>query len=142
MSLTQNQITLIQQSFAKVEPIADKAAEIFYAKLFELDPYLKPLFKGSMVNQGSKLMQTLKVAVAGLDNLSAIVPVLENLAARHVDYGVRPQDYITVGNALLYTLETGLGDAYTSDVSEAWTDLYTLITQVMTNKHDEVVSIA
>jgi hemoglobin-like flavoprotein len=141
MSLTAHQVSLVQDSFAKVEPIADKAAEIFYAKLFEYDPYLRPLFKGSMVAQGSKLMQTLKVAVAGLNNLSAIVPVLENLAVKHVGYGVRPQDYTTVGNALLYTLKTGLGDDFTDEVKKAWTDLFRLIAQVMKAKHDQTIGI-
>jgi len=141
MSLTNEQVALIQDSFAKVEPIADKAAEIFYNKLFEFDPYLKPLFKGSMVVQGNKLMKTLKVAIAGLNDLSKIVPVLENLAVKHVSYGARPQDYTTVGNALIFTLKTGLGAEFTPQVKQAWVDLFRLVAQVMKNKHDETIGI-
>lgn len=137
MPLTTNQIDLIQNSFAKVEPIADQAAEIFYKRLFEYDPYLKPMFKGNMKEQGRKLMKTLKVAVAGLKDLGKIVPVLEQLAERHIDYGVRPQDYTTVGNALLYTLKTGLGDDFTPETRQAWVSLYKVVAQTMREHADK-----
>lgn len=131
MSITPQQITLIQNSFQKVAPIADKAAEIFYAKLFEYDPSLRRLFKGDMQEQGKKLMQTLGVAVAGLRDLDKIVPVLQNLATQHVDYGVKAEDYTPVGNALIYTLKTGLGEDFTPETKEAWVTLLKTVILVM-----------
>ena len=131
MSITPRQKQLIQQSFSKVEPIADDAALIFYRKLFEYDPNLRELFKGSMKQQGQKLMATLKVAVNTLDNLDKLVPVLQQLAIKHVDYGVKVDDYTPVGNALLFALKTGLGNEFTDEVKEAWRDLYIVVADVM-----------
>ena len=128
-------VTLVQESFEKVKPIAPQAAEIFYSKLFELDPNLKPLFptdkKGAMVEQGNKLMTMLAAAVAGLSNLDALVPVLKGLGQRHVEYKVEPSHYDTVGAALLGTLEIGLGDEFTTEVKTAWADVYGIMSSVM-----------
>ncbi|MBM96726.1 MAG: hemin receptor [Oceanospirillaceae bacterium] len=129
--MTPEQITLVQESFAKVEPIADKAAELFYGKLFELDPSLKPMFKGDIAEQGTKLMTMIGVAVRGLTNLEAIVPAVQNLGIRHVDYGVKDEHYDTVAAALLWTLEQGLGDAFTEETKAAWTETYVLLATVM-----------
>ena len=131
MSLTPQQIKQVQHSFTLVEPIADQAAEIFYAKLFEYAPELKPLFKRGLKEQGRMLMSTLKLAVRGLDDLPALVPVLQQLAERHVGYGVQASDYTPVGNALLYTLKTGLGDAWTPELRQAWIEVYRAMAQVM-----------
>lgn len=128
-------IALVQDSFEKVKPIAPAAAEIFYSKLFELDPALKPLFptdkEGAMVEQGNKLMTMLGAAVAGLSNIEALIPVLEGLGKRHVEYRVEPSHYNTVGAALLGTLEAGLGDDFTTEVKNAWAEVYGTMTDVM-----------
>lgn len=133
--MEQSTITLVQESFEKVKPIATTAAEIFYTKLFELDPNLKPLFPtekdGAMKEQGNKLMTMLAAAVAGLSNLEALMPVLQNLGKRHVEYKVEPSHYDTVGAALLGTLEAGLGDDFTTEVKEAWTSVYGTMSSVM-----------
>lgn len=131
MSITPIEKKLIQDSFAKVEPIAEQAAEIFYNKLFEYDPRLKSLFKSDIKQQGQKLMTTLKVAVKGLDDLEALVPILQQLAQRHVGYGVTADDYTPVGNALLYTLKVGLGDDFDDKTREAWIKTYKTIAEVM-----------
>ncbi len=131
-------IELVQGTFKKVVPIADKAAEIFYAKLFELDPKLKPLFKGDMKEQGAKLMSMIGTAVNGLTNLEAIVPAVQNLGRNHVGYGVKDSHYDTVGTALIYTLETGLGDAFTPDVKDAWVEVYTVLATTMKDAASEV----
>ncbi|MFY8274164.1 globin family protein [Pseudoalteromonas sp. SSDWG2] len=131
MSLSAQDKQLIQSSFAKVLPIADQAAEIFYAKLFSYDPSLKPLFKGDMKKQGQMLMSTIKVAVDGLDDLETVAGVLQKLAHRHLDYGVKVEDYTPVGNALIYTLQTGLGDDFTPQTKQAWVNVYKLIADVM-----------
>ena len=126
------QITLVQSSFAKVVPIKDAAAGIFYADLFETAPHVKPYFANAdMAEQGSKLMATLAVVVNGLRDLDKIVPVAQELAVRHVRYGVQPEDYNAVGASLLRTLEKGLGEDFTPEVKEAWTTAYTTLSGVM-----------
>lgn len=129
--MTPEQKTLVQSSFTKVAPIADTAAALFYGKLFELDPDLKPLFKGDMTEQGKKLMQMIGTAVNGLDRLDQIVPVVQELGKRHVDYGVKNKDYDSVGTALIWTLEQGLGEAFTPDVKESWVTVYTILADTM-----------
>ncbi|MAZ90284.1 MAG: hemin receptor [Cellvibrionaceae bacterium] len=131
MSITARQILLVQESFKQVEPISEQAAEIFYNKLFEYDPNLRSLFKGDLKAQGKKLMATLKVAVNGASNLDELIPVLHDLAERHVGYGVKPQDYTPVGNALLFTLKSGLGQSYTPELRQAWVDTFRLIAKTM-----------
>lgn len=131
--MNDQQITLVQQSFAKVEPIADQAAALFYQKLFELDPSLKPLFKGSIEEQGKKLMKMIGLAVRGLGRLEDLVPAVQNLGERHTAYGVKDADYDTVGSALIWTLEQGLGPDFTADCREAWLATYTLLADTMKN---------
>ncbi len=122
---------LVRNSFAKVVPIAPQAAAMFYARLFELDPGLKPLFKGDMNEQGRKLMAMIGTAVASLDKLEAIVPAVQDLGRRHAGYGVPASSYDTVGAALLWTLGQGLGDGFTPDVQAAWTEAYTILATTM-----------
>lgn len=135
--MTPSQIDLVQQSFSKVAPIADTAAALFYGRLFEIAPEVKPLFRGDMAAQGKKLMATLAVVVGGLKDLPAILPAAEALARRHVDYGVTDAHYAPVGAALLWTLEQGLGDAFTPDVKDAWAEAYGLLSAVMIRAADE-----
>lgn len=129
--MTPEQIKLVQDSFAKVAPIAPAAAELFYGRLFELDPSLKPLFKGDMKEQGAKLMKMIGTAVNSLKDLAAIVPAVQALGERHVDYGVEDSHYATVGEALLWTLDQGLGDDFTIETKEAWTITYNTLASVM-----------
>lgn len=129
--MNETQITLIQDSFAKVVPIRDDAARIFYDRLFEIAPEVKPLFKGDMAEQGTKLMAMLGAVVNGLRDLDSIVPVARKLAVDHVPYGVTAAHYDPVGAALLQTLEVGLGDAFTLEVREAWEEAYGILSGVM-----------
>ncbi|MGY9004770.1 MAG: methyl-accepting chemotaxis protein [Alphaproteobacteria bacterium] len=122
---------LVQKTFKMVEPIAETAADLFYTHLFELDPSLRALFKGDMVEQGKKLMTTLKIAVDGLDDLDRLVPVVRVLGLRHLESGVKEAHYATVGAALLWTLEQGLGDAYTPAVKNAWANVYGVLSETM-----------
>jgi len=116
----------------QVEPVADAAATLFYDKLFELDPALRPLFPFTdLREQKKKLMQTLTVAVRGLYRLDELTPALEALGRRHVGYGVQDAHYDTVGRALLWTLEQGLGPAFTPEVRDAWVETYQLVASVM-----------
>jgi hemoglobin-like flavoprotein len=129
--MTSDQIALVQNTWAKVVPIKDTAAELFYNRLFELDPSLRTLFKGDIKEQGRKLMAMINVAVGALDKLDTIVPAVKDLGRRHNGYGVKPQDYGTVATALLWTLEKGLGDAFTPAAKEAWTQTYMVLAQTM-----------
>ena len=122
---------LVQQSFAQVAPIAETAAELFYGRLFELDPKLKPLFRGDMKEQGRKLMQMLAVTVKSLDRLDEILPAVHAMGERHAAYGVTDAHYDTVGEALLWTLEMGLGKEFTPEVKSAWVTVYTLLSTEM-----------
>lgn len=128
---TADQLQLVQQTFALVEPDAPAVAEAFYNRLFAIDPHLRNLFANDMTDQRERLMTMISTAVEGLSDLEALVPALEDLGVRHAGYDVSPADYDTVGEALLGTLEDGLGDAFSSDVREAWTVVYGLIAETM-----------
>lgn len=129
--MTPRQKELVQSTWAQVVPIAGVAADLFYNKLFELDPALRPLFPEDMAEQKKKLMAMIGVAVRGLDDLDKLVPALQGLGRGHVAYGVKDEHYATVGAALLWTLGQGLGPAFTDEVKEAWTVVYTLIADTM-----------
>ncbi len=124
-------ITLVQESFAKVAPISELAATLFYDHLFRRDPSLRALFRTDMTTQGARLMQMIAYAVNRLGNPDALLPALEKLGRVHVRYGVRDEHYATVGAALLDTLEQGLGADFTVDVRNAWIETYDLISYTM-----------
>jgi len=129
--LTKKQIHLIQESWQRVLPIKDQAAELFYARLFELDPSVKSLFKGKLDYQGDKLMTTLNVVVNSLDNLGEVEVMLQAMGQRHIIYNVEAAHFETVGAALLWVLGQGLGDYFTEEVKEAWVIAYGLIADTM-----------
>jgi hemoglobin-like flavoprotein len=129
--MTPEQIELVKVSWRQVLPIRGQAASLFYARLFELDPSLRPLFKGDMEEQVRKLMQMLNTVVQKLDSLNELLPQVRELAQSHVQYGVKDSDYDTVGSALLWTLGMGLGDAFTPQLSEAWATAYTALSDAM-----------
>ncbi|MES2030139.1 MAG: globin family protein [Pseudomonadota bacterium] len=122
--MTPDQVALVQDSFKKVAPISDVAADLFYGRLFEVAPQVQPMFKGDMKEQGRKLMATLGVVVTGLTRLETVLPAASALAKQHVAYGVKAEHYPIVGGALLWTLEKGLGDAWTPELASAWTAAY------------------
>jgi hemoglobin-like flavoprotein len=129
--VTPDQVRAIQDSFKLVAPISDQAAAMFYGRLFEIAPAVKRLFRGDMTEQGRKLMATLGVVVNSLGNLEAVLPAASALAKRHVDYGVKAEDYTPVGAALLWTLQQGLGEHWTPQLAEAWGAAYTLLSGYM-----------
>jgi hemoglobin-like flavoprotein len=131
--LTVAQKTLVQESFATIATIADDAAVLFYQKLFELDPSLRQMFRGDMVEQRRKLMQMISATVKGLDRLEQLIPAVQDLGRRHARYGVAESQYDTVGTALLWTLQMGLGRTFTADMQDAWTAVYGLVSSTMKN---------
>jgi len=140
--LTQAQKTLVQDSFKTITPIADDAASLFYRRLFELDPSLERMFPSDMTEQRKKLVQMLAAAVKGLDRLDQLVPVVQSLGRRHAGYGVLDAHYDTVGAALLWTLEMGLGRAFTTEMKDAWATVYGLLATTMKEAAREVPTAA
>jgi hemoglobin-like flavoprotein len=132
--MTPAQKQLVQSTWNQVLPIADTAAAMFYRRLFEIDPSTETLFgKTDMAKQRKKLLQVLSMAVASLDRLDALTSAVEDLGRRHANYGVADAHYDSVGVALLWTLEQGLGKDWTPEVAAAWTDVYGLLAGIMRN---------
>lgn len=129
--MTPRQVELVQQSWAKVEPISEAAGKLFYGKLFELDPALRGMFRGDLGEQSRKLMSMISFAVRGLTRLEAIVPGVQALGRRHAGYGVQDRHYNTVAIALLWTLGQGLGEEFTAEVREAWATAYAILANTM-----------
>ena len=138
--MTPEKIALVQSSFKLVAPIADTAADIFYDRLFEIAPEVRPLFPAEMGDQKMKLMQMLGTAVSNLHQVETILPAVQDLGRNHVNYGVKDEHYDIVGAALLYTLEKGLGEAWTPELAEAWTEVYGTVATVMKDAAAEVAA--
>jgi hemoglobin-like flavoprotein len=129
--MTPQQLELVRRSFALVALQPDATAALFYRRLFEQAPALKPLFIGDIRGQGQRLMQMIGVAVRLLDQPAALLPVLAQLGARHAGYGVQAGDYRSVGRALITTLEEGLGADFDEPTREAWVAVYALVSTTM-----------
>ena len=125
--MTPQQVRLVQETFGMVEPIAETAAALFYNRLFTLDPSLRPMFRGDIAEQGRKLMAALTLVTPGPSMPEKILPAVRALGQRHASYGVLDEHYATVGAALLWTLEQGLGAHFTQQVHDAWAAAYTLL---------------
>jgi len=136
--MTPNQIKLVQTSFAQVAPIAATAADLFYGRLFEIAPHVRAMFPDDLREQKKKLMAMLGTAVAGLSHLETLVPAVQALGRRHAGYGVKAQHYASVGSALLWTLEKGLGTAaFTPEIKDAWATAYIVLSTTMMNAANE-----
>ena len=131
MSLTPQQITTVQSSFHSVQPMSASLAELFYKRLFEIEPATAPLFKGDMKQQGLQFMRVLALAVGSLSSMSTLVPVVQQLGVRHATYGVKAEHYDAVRRALLWALAATLQDAYTTEVREAWSTAYAMLAGIM-----------
>ena len=126
------QIQLIKDTWSQVVPIADTAATLFYQRLFEASPHLAPLFDGvDLPEQRNKLVKAINMVVMSLERIDTLVPTIRELGQRHVGYGVEDAHYADVGAALLWTLETGLGDAWSDDAATAWAGAYQLLADTM-----------
>ena len=138
--MTPEKIALVQGSFKKVAPIAGPAADIFYDKLFEIAPQVRPLFPEDMTDQKKKLMQMLAIAVNGLTNLDGIMGAVQDLGRRHNGYDVTPEHYAYVGEALIFTLGKGLGDDFTPETKDAWVETYGILSSVMIDAQKEATA--
>ena len=129
--MTPEQVELVQRSWRSVLPVGDTAAELFYGKLFSLDPGLQSLFKDDMREQGRNLTAMISVSVGSLSRPERILRAVQQLGRRHATYGVQPRHYELVRVALLWMLEQVLGEAFTPAVREAWTGVYDLLAATM-----------
>jgi nitric oxide dioxygenase len=139
--LTPTDIARVRASFARIAPVRDSVADLFYYRLFKIAPQLRPLFPAELSDQKRKLMQMMATAIAGLGDLEQIVPAVMALGARHAGYGVTSEHYAIVGEALLWTLEHGLGDEFTPDVRAAWVKVYTILATTMQAGAAEVAEL-
>lgn len=138
--MDQEVIIQVQQSFKQVVPIADKVGRIFYARLFETHPEVRPMFAEDIQPQAKKLVQMLALIVNSLHKLDTILPVVDDLARRHKSYGVVDAHYPVVGDTLIWTLEQGLGDAFTPQVKRAWATAFDTLSSVMITAAKEPVA--
>ena len=138
--MTPEQISKVQETWSAVTPIAGKAADLFYDRLFNLEPKLKELFPEDLTEQKKKLMSMIARVVSALRDLPSVVPAIQELGRRHVGYGVTKEDYAIVGSALLWTLEQGLGAAWTPEVKDAWVAAYTVLSNTMIAAAAEVAA--
>ena len=129
--MTPREIALVQATWRQVHPVAERAAEFFYGRLFALDPSLRPLFRADLQEQGRKLMATIAVAVDSLAQLDSLAPAVRALGGRHAGYGVEERHYATVGAALIWTLERVLGAGFTREMADAWSTAYGVLADVM-----------
>lgn len=141
--MTDINLKIVRATWAKVIPIADQATELFFGRLFQIAPETQPLFaQTDMTAHKGKLLTALNLTVQYADDADTLVPVLEELGRRHVGYGVKNEHYDAVGEALLWTLEQGLGEAFTDEARKAWTDVYTLVSQTMQGAANQMVADA
>jgi hemoglobin-like flavoprotein len=136
--MTPVQIKLVQESFAKVVPIADTAADLFYGRLFEIAPHIRTMFPEDLTEQKKKLMAMLGTVVAGLGRIDTLMPAVRALGQSHAQYGVTSAHFAPVGVALLWTLKKGLGDAFTPEVRESWATTYSVLSQAMIASANEM----
>lgn len=130
--MTDDQISLVKKSwkiFREIDPIL--VGDVFYSRLFVKTPHVKHLFKSSKAEQSKKLIDMISMIIGRLDRLNEITEEIKQLAIRHVQYGVKPAHYVLVGDALLWTLQQGLGNDWTPDVQEAWVKCYTTLSDTM-----------
>ena len=136
--MTPDQKSIVKMTWQKVIPIADTASELFYHRMFQLDPALRELFvETDMAAQRVKMLQTLGAAIRGLDDFDTLLPVIEEMGRRHAEYGVEDRHYETVGDALIWTLEQGLGSAWSPEVAEAWRAFYAMLSEAMQTAADK-----
>jgi hemoglobin-like flavoprotein len=139
--LTANDIALVRASFAQIVPIQDTAADLFYDRLFAIAPQLRKLFPADLREQKRKLMQMIAAAIGGLSQLDKLVPTVKALGARHSGYGATVAHYAIVGEALIWTLERGLGEAFTPEVRSAWAKVYDVLAATMQAGAAEVANL-
>lgn len=130
--MTQRQIELVKSTWsmaASLDPIV--VGGLFYNRLFEIAPQVKPMFRNPIPEQSKKLLAMVNYVIVKLDKLDAILDEVAKLAQRHTAYGVKPEHYIIVGEALLWTLEQGLGENWNAEVKDAWIECYTILSGAM-----------
>jgi hemoglobin-like flavoprotein len=132
--MTSHQINLIRLSWAKVSAIDPLVVgDLFYGKIFEIAPNAREMFTRPIPEQSKKVFAMLNYVITKLDRLEDIIGEIGKLARRHTTYGVKEEHYTVVGNALLWTLEKGLGEDWNEELKEAWADCYSTLATAMIN---------
>lgn len=129
--MTSHQVYLIRKSFAELARHDHVAALVFYRRLFEIDPSLRPMFKGDIEVQSKKLLDMLAVLIAMLERPLGLELELRAMGSRHAGYGVKNEHYATVGTALFDMLAETLDSKFTLEVRAAWTALYGAVETTM-----------
>jgi hemoglobin-like flavoprotein len=129
--MTPEQVELVQRTWRAILPVGDTAAELFYGKLFSLDPGIRRLFKNDMVDQGRNLTAMISVAVGALSRPERILLAVRQLGERHAAYGVKQEHFEAFEAALLWTLEQTLGEAFTAEAKDAWRAVYATLARTM-----------
>ncbi|MGE5107240.1 MAG: globin family protein [Sphingobacteriales bacterium] len=141
--MTTKQIELIRASWTLVSAIdPETVGNLFYTRLFEIAPEVKPMFRNSLSEQSKKLLTTLGYVISSLNRLDSVADDIAKLAHRHVKYGVKPVHYIAVGEALLWTLEKGLGEHWNNELKEAWSQCYSILSAAMIGVSDQAKNAA
>jgi hemoglobin-like flavoprotein len=135
-----DKISLVKTSFAQVKEQGDLLPALFYSRLFELEPAIRPLFIHDLAEQGRKLLATLELAVRGLAEPQTIIPAIKQLGRRHVQYGVLDEHYALVGEALIWSLSEVLGEQFTPKVAAAWAEALALLAGLMKEAANESVT--
>lgn len=139
--MTTKQIKLVQESWQLVAAMdSQSVGSLFYNRLFEIAPQVRPMFSRSPLDEQSrKLLSMISYVICKLKSLDDIMEEVKKLARRHVNYGVQEEHYIMVGRALLWTLETGLGDKWNNELEKSWTVCYAILAEAMIKaaKNDE-----
>jgi nitric oxide dioxygenase len=131
MTLTTAQIGLIRDSFHLLEPDVETASELLYERLFEIAPELRAMFRSDMAGQGMQFMSTLGVILQHLDDPQALRPHLEHLAQGHAAYGVKPEHFRLMGQALIWAMRKTMGDKFPEGAAAAWETAYELLAREM-----------
>jgi len=139
--MTNDNFELVKKSWAIIAKIDfEIVGGAFYIRLFQIAPELRPLFKNtSMTEQSVKLGCMLSYVISKFEQADDIIEELKTLAQRHTKYGVKEQHYIAVGNALLWTLEQGLGEYWNEELHSAWIDFYETLSAIMIDAQRDAI---
>jgi hemoglobin-like flavoprotein len=129
--MTARQIQLVKESWSYVIVKSNEAGQLFYSRLFEVAPAVRPMFKGDVKEQSRKLMSMVTLVVSKLDKLDQVINEVKALGARHNKYGTKSEHYAVVGECLIWTLSQGLGDRWNKETEEAWLQAYTVLSGAM-----------
>jgi hemoglobin-like flavoprotein len=129
--LTSKQKRLVQQSFESIKDYSTSLTKLFYGRLFEIRPEIRPMFKISLDDQSRKLLDMLVVIIEALDDFEALRPRLVELGRKHVQYGVKPEHYDLVRTSLVWAIGQALELEFDAETKAAWNQMLTVVAETM-----------